>query len=297
MCKNCNTNPVYITQNGTKLCKFCFIHYVERKIYKTIRIYKLIKKKDIIIIGISGGKDSLTCLHILNKILKQRRQKLIALLIDEGIKNYRDITIKNAKKFCKKEKVKLEIYFYKKELNYTLDELVKKHKNPCTVCGILRRYLLNKKARELNATKLATGHNLDDEAQSILMNQFKGNIEFSAKLGPKTGILMHPKFIPRIKPLYFITEKEVTLYAFLKKIPTSPVECPYSYDSFRAHIRDLLNDFESKYPGTKQSVVKSFLEILPLLKERFQKEQIKTCKSCGEPANKEICRFCELMKD
>ncbi len=74
MCKNCNTNPVYIIQSGTKLCKFCFIHYIERKIYKTIRIYKLIQKRDVIVIGISGGKDSLTCLHILNKILKQRRQ-------------------------------------------------------------------------------------------------------------------------------------------------------------------------------------------------------------------------------
>lgn len=75
MCKNCNKKPAYVTQSGTKLCKLCFIHYVERKVLKTIRIYKLIQKKDNILIGISGGKDSLTCLHILNKILKKKEDK------------------------------------------------------------------------------------------------------------------------------------------------------------------------------------------------------------------------------
>jgi len=296
MCKNCNKKPAYITQSGTKLCKLCFIHYVERKVLKTIRIYKLIQKKDNIVIGISGGKDSLTCLHILNKILKERRQKLTAIFIDEGIKNYSDKNLKVTKEFCKKENVKLEIYHYKNEFKDSLIKLIKKYKNPCTVCGVARRYLLNKKARELNATKLVTGHNLDDEAQSILMNQFKGNIEFSAKLGPKTGMLMHSKFIPRIKPLYFITEEEVKLYSKLKNFKISSLKCPYRDISFRSQVRDLLDKLENKYPGTKQSIVKSFLEILPLIRQKFQKEQIKTCKSCGEPANKEICRFCELMK-
>ena len=70
MCKDCNKKSVYVTQSGTKFCKSCFIHYIERKVLKTIRIYKLIQKKDNIVIGVSGGKDSLTCLYILNKILK-----------------------------------------------------------------------------------------------------------------------------------------------------------------------------------------------------------------------------------
>jgi uncharacterized protein (TIGR00269 family) len=296
MCKNCNKIPVYITQSGTKFCKNCFLHYIEKKVFKTIRIYKLIQKKDNLVIGISGGKDSITCLHILNKILKQRRQKVIAIFIDENIKNYSDKNLKFTKDFCKKENVQLKIYTYKDEFKNSIKELIKKHKNPCTICGVARRYLLNKKSRELNANKLVTGHNLDDEAQSILMNQFKGNIEFSAKLGPKTGMLMHSKFIPRIKPLYFITEQEVKLYAKLKKFKISSLKCPYRSISFRAQVRDLLDKLESKYPGTKQSIVKSFLEILPLIRQKYQKEQIKTCKICNEPANKEICRFCELMK-
>ncbi|HAB51479.1 MAG TPA: tRNA lysidine(34) synthetase TilS, partial [Ignavibacteriales bacterium] len=70
-----------------------------------------------------------------------------------------------------------------------MDEMLKILKvKPCTICGIFRRYLLNKKSKELKLTKLATGHNLDDEAQSIMMNQMKNNMNASARLGPKTGI-------------------------------------------------------------------------------------------------------------
>ena len=298
MCKICNTAPVYILQSGQKLCKNCFTKYIEKKVVRTITTYKLFDKKDNLVVAISGGKDSLTCLHILNKIQKKRRSKISAILIDEGIKHYRDSTIKDAKKLCRQEKIQLKIFSFKKEFKNSLDEFIKtkKIKNPCTLCGILRRYLINKAARKLHATKLATGHNLDDEAQAILMNQFKGNIEFSAKLGPKTGVLMHEKFIPRIKPLYFITEKETALYSKLKGFITKYKECPYTEFSFRGDVSALLNNFEAKYPGTKNSIVTSFLEILPLLRKKFQRSQINTCKLCKEPAAKEICRHCELLK-
>ena len=110
-------------------------------------------------------------------------------MIDEGIKNYRDKTIKTAEEFCSKNKIKLNIYSYKEEFGMPLDNMLKVlDVKPCALCGIFRRYLLNKKSKQLKFTKLATGHNLDDEAQSILMNQFKNNIHLSARLGPNVGI-------------------------------------------------------------------------------------------------------------
>jgi len=234
-CKNCKTNPVItLTNSNISLCKNCFIKYFEKKVLKAIRQFKLIDKKDNIAVAVSGGKDSLTVLHILNKLSESMRDlKINAILIDEGIKKYRGITIKDAKSFCKKNKIPLHIYSYKKEFGYTLDQMVKKiDMNSCTVCGVLRRYLLNKKSRLLNANKLATGHNLDDEAQSILMNQFKNNQELSARLGPITGISRFKNFIPRIKPLYLLTEKETATYAFLKNFNKKYIECPYSKNGF-----------------------------------------------------------------
>src|SRR3989344_3464680 len=298
-CKICKTTPVITLPNSNvSLCKSCFIRYFDKKVYKTIRQFKLIDKNDHIIVGVSGGKDSLTLLSILNKIAETKKDlKVQALLIDEGIKNYRDKTIKDAKEFCKKNKIKLHIYSYKKEFGYTLDEMIKKLKiNSCAICVVLRRYLLNKKSRELEATKLAVGHNLDDEAQSILMNQLKNNIELSARLGPITGVAKFESFIRRIKPLYLLTEKETATYAFLKKFNSIYIECPYSKNNFRNHIRDMINDLEEKYPGSKHGLVMSFLEVLPTLKEKYKQGKVKYCKTCKEPCAKEVCNACEILK-
>jgi len=297
-CKNCFEKPVFKLISGESLCRSCFLRYFERKVRKTIRVFKLLGKEEKIIVGVSGGKDSLTVLNILHSIAeKQRKWDVIALAIDEGIKGYRNSCLRDARAFCKTKGIVLYVYSFKGEFGYSLDEMVKKLKmKPCSICGVLRRHLLNTKARELGATKLATGHNLDDEAQSIIMNQFRRNIETSARLGPVTGVIKEKKFIRRVKPLYLMTEKEVMAYAFLKGISGRFVECPYAYDSYRGEVRDMLNEFEAKHSGTKNSIVQSFLEILPLLKKHYKtRAKLKFCRICGEPCSGEICKACEIL--
>ena len=251
--KCCNEKPIIVLSGNEKLCKKHFIRYFENKVFKTIRQFDLIGKKENLGVAISGGKDSLTLLHILNKLSKQNPKiKLTAILINEGIAGYRDKTIKTAKKFCSKNKIKLNIYSYEKEFGMLLDKMLKAlDVKPCTLCGIFRRYLLNKKSKELGFTKLATGHNLDDECQSILMNQFKNNIHLSARLGPKVGIKENKGMVQRIKPLYLCAEKEVTTYAFINKLLDNFIECPNVSKSYRAQVRDMLNDLEAKFAGTK----------------------------------------------
>ncbi len=298
-CKKCSIKPVIILPNSNiKLCSSCFAKYFEKKVYKTVRQYNLIEKKDKIAVALSGGKDSLSLLYVLNKLATQQKDlALTAILIDEGIKGYREFTIKDAKTFCKKYNISLKVYSYKKEFGYSLDQLVKKiNLNYCTICGVLRRYLLNKYARKLKVKKLATAHNLDDEAQAVLMNIFRNNVEISARLGPITGVVKDKRFIPRIKPFYFLTEKETATYAYLKKFNSKFVECPYITGSLRDNVRNLLNDFEERYPGTKHAVINSFLEILPLLKKHYATfKQIKECRYCNEPCSQEICKTCQLL--
>ena len=93
-----------------------------------------------------------------------KNRKLETNRID--IIQHRDSSIKDAKKFCKDFKIKLHIASYKKETGKTLDTSKKENKDTiaCSMCGVFRRSLLNKKSRELKGNKLATGHNLDDEA-------------------------------------------------------------------------------------------------------------------------------------
>jgi len=266
-------------------------------VLKTIRQFKLLDKEEKVGVALSGGKDSLTVLHILNKLSKENPKiKISAIAIDEGIHNYRDKTLEKAKDFCNKSNVKLHIFSYKEEFGLTLDEMLKiLDVKPCSICGVFRRYLLNKKSKELKLTKLATGHNLDDECQSIMMNQMKNNIHASARLGLKVGLIHDDKFVQRIKPLYLCTEKEVTTYAFINGLLDEFNECPNVPQSFRAKVRDMLNGLENKFPGTKYSIVNSFLQTLPLLKQQFKYGAIKICRKCSEPSANDVCNACAYL--
>lgn len=302
-CKECKKNPVIVLSESQKLCKSHFLKYFEGKIVKTIKKYNLIQKKDKVAVAVSGGKDSITILHIINQFLKPQKREVIAILVDEGIRGYREKTIKDAKAFCKKEKIHLAIVSFKGEFGKTLDQIVKSQSkkkgqekmNACAYCGVFRRVLLNNAAKKLKITKLATGHNLDDEAQSIIMNQLKVNWKRSAGLGPISGINVQ-KTAQRIKPLYFMPEKEVATYAYLMKFGVKFTECPYSHDSFRGDVRDILNNLEEKHPGSKHAIVNSLMDILPTLKEKYKESKFGYCKICHEPSSKEICNSCQLIE-
>lgn len=299
-CDKCKNKAVTKLQHGN-FCKTHFLSYFEEKVFKTIKKYQLIKPEDKVCVAASGGKDSLTALYLTKKYLGT--ENLFALCIDEGIKKYREKTIKDLKEFCKKQKIVLKIISAKGEFGFTLDRAYplihqKNKKKPCNICGVWRRYLINKYARKFGATKLVTGHNLDDEAQAIIMNIFKANTKLSGQLGPVSGIQEYKLFVPRVKPLYFCTEKETRLYCLLQKFKVDFAECPYAEEGYRAKVRDMLNDFENKYPGTKQGIINSFLEILPVIKQQSKRyDEIKICKRCGEPANQEVCNACKIREE
>ena len=287
-CSKCRANAVILTAKA--FCKNHFTDYFENKVLKTIQKFNLITKDDKIIVASSGGKDSTTVLYIIKKYF----DKVEALAIDEGIPRYRSITLDDLEKFCSTHAIPLNIYSYKEEFGFSLSEALKVRKDisPCHICGILRRYLLNSKARGF--TKIASGHNMDDEAQSIMMNLVKAQIPLLSRLGPLTGNVADAGFVPRIKPLYFCTEKEVATYAVLKGFGVRFTQCPHSHKSFRAFIRNQLNEYETKHRGAKQNLVNNFINMLPRLKTA-QAGALSHCSNCGEPCSREICKACVLV--
>lgn len=303
-CGKCQNNAVITLQHGS-LCKKHFIDYFEEKVFKTINKYQLIGRNEKLCVAVSGGKDSLTVLYLTKKYLEKNNiptNNLLALAVDEGIDQYREKTLIDLKKFCTEHDVPLTVVSFQEELGKTLDKaypIINKDtsKKPCNVCGVWRRYLLNKHAKRLGAGKVITGHNLDDEAQAIIMNMFKANTTLAARLGPISGVQEHDLFIQRVKPLYFCAEKEVRLYALLKNFQIKFTECPYSKEGYRHHIQEMLNEFEHKYKGTKQGIVNSFLAMLPLLQNQGKEvsQTIQQCSKCQEASNKEICNAC-IMK-
>ena len=106
-------------------------------------------------------------------------------------------------------------------------------------------------------------------------------------------------FVPRVKPLYLCTEKEVRLYTLLKGFDVGYDECPYSKGSFRDELSEILNQLEDEHKGVKNSVVNFFLEIHDSLKELYIEDgsdKIKYCTSCGEPSQRIVCNTCSMKK-
>ncbi len=290
-CALCVHNAVINAEKP--LCKEHFIEHFEEKVLKTIRDCKLIEPNDRIVVAASGGKDSTALLHIINK----EYGNVTALAIDEGIPDYRDATLADLQRFCNQNSIPLEIYSYKEEFGFTLHEAIElKNLVPCRSCGILRRYLLNKMSSRF--TKIATGHNMDDELQSIMMNMLNSNIELMARGGPITGVIEDGMFTKKIKPLISCTEKEVAAYAVIKGFDIKFTECPNAKTSFRAEVRDLLNGMESRNPGLKRTLMQRFLAMLPKLKKAYKEKatSLKHCKKCQQPSEHEICAACGTVE-
>ena len=169
----------------------------------------------------------------------------------------------------------------------------KKEVGPCSYCGVLRKKILNTTARDIGATKLVIGHNLDDESQTIMLNHFRGDVERMVRFSALSEI---DGFILRVKPLRKIPEKEVALYAYLNDLPMELTGCPYSFGALRKEVRRLINSFEVNHPGTKYSLVNGYDTMVPLIAKSLNMTDVQSCQICSEPCNDIVCQACKMLE-
>jgi uncharacterized protein (TIGR00269 family) len=304
-CTSCKRREAFFFRpySGEKLCKKCFILSIEDKVRATIAKYNMLAYDDRIAVAVSGGKDSLSLLHILAKIERNfPKASLVAVSVDEGIRGYRDNAIKMAAENCKKLSVEHLIISFEKLYGYTQDEIVKRLKRkessgltPCAYCGVLRRKALNIAAREVKANKIATAHTLDDETQTILLNILHGDPLRTAREKPLTD-KVHPKLVQRTKPFCEVPERETTLYAYVKEMRFQDIPCPYASEAIRNDMRLFLNRMEHKHAGTKFTIFKSIEKIRPAIEKIVKKEELNECSKCGEPTTERICKACQMLQ-
>ena len=245
----------------------------------------MLRFDDHLAIAVSGGKDSISLLHILAKLKLQRpKTKLTAVTVDEGIAGYRDEALDVAAANCRKLNVPYHVVSFKDLYGFTLDEMIErargkgeKELTACAYCGVLRRKAINTGARQVNATKVATAHTLDDEVQTAVMNIFHGDIARLAKEKPVTS-QVSPSFVQKIKPFCEIPEKESALYAYVKKIRFQDTPCPYAGEALRNDIRAMIDLMEQKHAGTKFTVFKAIERLRPALEATANQRRAETSK-------------------
>lgn len=297
-CSKCKKPAItFIRYSGAHLCENHFIEYVERRVKKDFKKQGQTNDKTTFGIALSGGKDSTVTMYLMHQIFSHHPHvTLHAITVDEGIKGYRDTSLPIAQKNCKKLGIEHHIISFKEAIGVTMDEIASHHDElgECSYCGVFRRFCLNKKTKELGVDKLVMGHNLDDMAQSILMNFTNGDMQKLARLGPHTKI--QPGLVPRLLPLRVIPEKEVMLYALVKDIEFHNAECPYSTRALRGSFRGIVDSLEENTPGTRHSILNSYESIRDLLLKKYPAISLNTCPTCGEPTSQKFCKTCLLKK-
>ena len=285
---------VRLVEPERRLCAAHFIEDAEARVLAAVKRERMILPGDRVAVGLSGGKDSTALLLLLHRFLAAFGADLVAVTVDEGIAGYREETIRAARDLTGELGVEHRIVTFADLFGDDLDGLlVGREAQGCTVCGVLRRRALAEGVKKVGATKLATGHNLDDEAQSVLMNVLRGDLP---RLLQDTSTGQPGHFVPRIKPLAVLSEKEIVTYLLLRGYFRDLPECPYAGTALRSEVRSMLAGLEHRHPGTMLRLIRFRDGVRRSARPAEPAKALSTCRICGELTGGEVCQVCRLLE-
>jgi uncharacterized protein (TIGR00269 family) len=288
-CDRCNSESViFQPYSGLHLCSRHLVADVEAKAKRVIRTHHWMERNDHIAVALSGDKKSSALLRFFHTLTSERRDiTLSAITIDEGITGYRDPA--GAVNLAASLGIPCAVGSFLDEYGAGMDDIVARQggSQACSYCGALRRFLLNRIAREQGVTKLALGSTLDDEALVVLTHLLNGEPEH----------VLHPEqqgagMVQKIRPFMHIPEQEVNLYVGLHPGGSGDRRCPYENDPLMTDVRTLLTDYTLRHPSTNHSLVTLGTRISDA--SRAQETKIHTCERCGEPRGA-VCPTCRII--
>ncbi|MFQ6013203.1 MAG: TIGR00269 family protein [Thermoplasmata archaeon] len=296
-CDRCEEGAVtFIRYSGAHLCPDHFSVFVETRVKREIRRQLPLHGSTRVACALSGGKDSSVATFLLHAILGRRPDvDLVAVTVDEGIQGYRPPSLAQARALCEALGLEHRVLAYRDLVGWEMDAAVATDPEtiPCSYCGVFRRKALNVLAREVKADYLATGLNLDDTAQTVLMNLGRADLDKLARMGPHDRL--QPGLVPRVQPLRTVPEKEIYLYALLREIPFHDGTCPYAERGLRNRYREVLLGLERDSPGTRHALLRSYDGLRDLLRERHPPAALSPCARCGEPTVADLCQSCRFV--
>jgi len=290
-CLKCQEQAqVELRQHHAAYCRDHFLDFVGKQVQRSLEHYRMLSPGDSVTVAVSGGKDSLSLWDILNSL----GYRTVGLHIQLGIGDYSKQSLDKTLAFAQERGLPLTVVSVEEEYGASIPVLARANRREaCAVCGLSKRYIMNRAALEAGTTVLATGHNLDDEVATLYGNVMHWQTGYLARQAPVLPAT-HPKLVKKVKPLHLLTEREMASYAILRGIDYIVEECPNAKGAKSLLYKDAINLVEVESPGTKQQFYQGFLERLrPLLKDGDE-VQLRECERCGQVTTAEECSFCRI---
>lgn len=240
---------------------------IKNRVGRAIAEYGLIEDGDRIAVGVSGGKDSYTLLHMLDTLRRRApvRYEVVAINIDSGYPGFRaDI---------------IEEHLHENGFTVHMEKtdhygIIKEKRRPdssyCSICARLKRGALYALAQQHNCNKLALGHHMDDFIETLLLNQFfVGALKAMAP-----GMLADNGLTTVIRPLVYVSEEDIIQFSRNNRFPVVCCCCPVcgSADQQRRRMKELLKELEKENPYIKKSLLRALANVQPrhLLDKRLK---------------------------
>jgi tRNA(Ile)-lysidine synthase TilS/MesJ len=280
---------VYLRSYNLKICLDCFLDFFRRRVKETIERFKMFSTEDKIAVAISGGKDSMA----LARVLKDLGYNITLFHINCQIKenDYSEKSQKAVEEFAKIENLPLRILDFKDEIGIDVKLAAKiSKKEICGVCGMIKRYLLNREAKDFDV--IVTGHTLNDEAASLLKSLIFWQEGFIRRQFP---VLREEESLKKkAKPLTFCFERETKLFCDILKLSYLKERCPLRGGTY-VLFKKIIEELEEEMPSSVLNFYKGFLKRKRILGKE-KPEKLSPCKKCGYLTVAEICNFCKLKE-
>ena len=287
-CVSCRRPAVLeVRRHHSAFCRDCFVRSFHGQVERAIRHYDMIAPGDRVLVAVSGGKDSLA----LWDVLLELGVDATGLSLGLGIGGYSSRSTDASRAFARERGAELLEVDLERDYGYDIPTAGRRGaRSTCAVCGLSKRYVFNRAALEGGFDVVATGHNLDDEAATLLGNTLRWKTEYIARQSP--ALPAAEGMVKKVKPLHRLSELETAAYAFLRGIDYVVEECPLVSGNTQLRYKEALNEIERTSPGTKAQF---FLGLLDRGARLFTAEDdavLRACERCEQPTTGRFCAFC-----
>ncbi len=291
-CNVCRGRAVIqVRRHNANFCASHLVEHVHRQVDKTVRHYRMFGSEDRLLLGVSGGKDSLALWAILTEL----GYRVDGAYLHLGIGDYSAESLVLSRRFASERGLALGVIDLPDDVGFSVPQAAAvSARTPCSACGLTKRYLLNQVASERGYDVLVMGHNLDDEAATLFGNVMQWNGEYLARQSP---VLRADEggLVRKVKPLIRVAERETAAYAVVRGIEYEVDECPMASGNTINRYKEWLNRLEEESPGSKANFLFGFLERgQAAFAHHREGLELTACSGCGQPTTGETCAFCRL---